>query len=118
MLALDHVYGIEGIESGSPEPKKISLKNGKYVVDFPSGKGLLTPPLEEVKGFEVAGEDKQFYPATARISGNRIIVNIPKEVTSPQSVRYSFRDDPISNIRSSFDFPVAPFRSDDWELEK
>ena len=118
MLALDHIYGFEDIVSGAPELKKITLKDGKYVIDFTSGRYLLVPPLEEVKGFEVAGEDRVFYPATARLSGNRIIVNIPSQVASPQSVRYSFRDDPISNVSSGFDFPLAPFRSDDWELVK
>ena len=117
LLALDHLYGIEGIHSGAPEVLNYSLANRRYTLEFAPQKGLMTPPEEPVMGFEVAGEDRVFYPATAYFKGgNKIVVRVPEAVTTPHSLRYSFRDDPVSNVRSRFDFPLAPFRTDDWEL--
>ncbi len=119
LLALDNVYGLKGIESGAPELVKTTLSNRKYTLEFAHGKGLMTPPYEEVRGFEVAGEDKVFYPAKAKLVGDKIVVDVPEEVTEPHSLRYSFYDCPLtSNVMSRFGFPLAPFRTDSWELVK
>ena len=118
LLALDRTYGMQGIKSGSPEVQKITLANGKYVVEFEKGKNLLTPPGEAVCGFEIAGEDKIFHPASAKVAGDRIIVNIPEEVAQPAALRYSFRNGSMSNVRSKFGFPLIPFRTDDWTVQK
>lgn len=117
LLALDRDYGVEGIDAGTPKLVKVTLKKRSYVLEFEKGKGLMVPPNDEAKGFEIAGEDKVFYPATALVWGNRIVVNVPDEVTTPQSLRYAFRNYAEGNIRSRFDFPLAPFRTDKWELK-
>ena len=118
LLALDRTYGVEGIKSGSPEVKNITKAEGKYIVEFEKGKNLLTPPGEAVCGFEIAGEDKVFYPASALIAGDRIIVKFPAEVAQPAALRYSFRNGSMSNVRSKFGFPLIPFRTDDWTVQK
>ena len=119
LLALDNVYGVKGIESGAPELLKTTLANRKYTLEFAHGKGLMTPPYEDVKGFEVAGEDKVFYPAKAKLAGDKIVVTLPDEVAEARSLRYSFSDCPTtSNVMSRFGFPLAPFRTDSWELTK
>ena len=118
MLAMSDLYGIEGINAGVPEIVNIKLEGNKYIVEFEHGKGLMTPPYEAVAGFEVAGEDKLFYPAKAKLRGDKIEVTVPQEITSPQSLRYSFRDYDIGNVRSRFGFPLIPFRTDSWEFQK
>lgn len=118
LLALDRTYGMQGIKSGSPEVKNITKAEGKYIVEFEKGKNLLTPPGEAVCGFEIAGEDQIFYPASAKVAGDRIIVNIPAEVAQPAALRYSFRNGSMSNVRSKFGFPLIPFRTDDWTVQK
>ena len=117
MLALDRTYSVKGIVSGAPEVQKISLTERKYTIELTSGLYLFTPSNEAVKGFEVAGEDRVFHPAKAKIYGNKITVYVPEEVATPQSVRFAFRDNPESNIQSQYGFPIAPFRSDDWPLK-
>lgn len=119
LLALDNIYGIKGIASGAPELVKTTLSDRKYILEFTHGKGLMTPPGEDAKGFEVAGADKVFYPAKAKLVGYKIVVEVPQEVAEPHSLRYSFYDCPLtSNVSSRFGFPLAPFRTDSWELTK
>ena len=119
LLALDNIYGVKGIVAGAPELVKTTLSKGKYILEFAHGKGLMTPPYEDARGFEVAGADKVFYPAKAKLVGDKIVVDVPQEVAEPHSLRYSFSDCPTtSNVSSRFGFPLAPFRTDDWELSK
>ena len=119
LLALDNVYGIKGIVSGAPELVKYTLAERKYTLEFAHGKGLMAPPYEDVKGFEVAGKNRVFYPANAKLVGDKIVVDVPQEVAEAHSLRYSFYDCPLtSNVSSSFGFPLAPFRTDSWELKK
>src|SRR3546814_390700 len=76
--------------------------------------GLTTNGSESVIGFEIAGADKRFYPAAARIEGETIVVSSPS-VTQPKAVRYAWADDPgKSNLFSTDGFPAAPFRTDKW----
>ena len=119
LLALDNVYGVKGIVSGAPELVKNTLADRKYTLEFAPGKGLMVPPYEDVKGFEVAGKDRVFYPAKAKLVGDKIVVDVPQEVVEAHSLRYSFYDCPLtSNVSSRFGFPLAPFRTDSWELVK
>jgi len=67
-----------------------------------------------VMGFAVAGPDKLFYPATARIDGKSVVVH-SGEVPDPIAVRYAFGDNPAVNLFNSAGIPVAPFRTDDWK---
>jgi sialate O-acetylesterase len=71
--------------------------------------------LEEVKGFEVAGADRVFYPAKAKVNYRTVIVEVPAEVAEPQSLRYAFRNVPDCNLTNRYGFPAPPFRTDDWE---
>ena len=118
LLALDNIYGLKGIDSGVAEVVKTTLSDRKYIVEFTPGKHLMVTPGEEAMGFEVAGEDRIFHPAKAKVWNNKITVYVPDEVAAPLSLRYSFRDNPVSNIHTQLGFPVAPFRTDDWELTK
>jgi sialate O-acetylesterase len=63
--------------------------------------------------FTMAGNDQVFYPATARIEGDRIIVHSDK-VKKPVAVRYAFTNFPVTNLENGVGWPVVPFRTDDW----
>lgn len=69
------------------------------------------------QGFEVAGEDKLFYPAEAKIDGDAIVV-FNKKVQKPVAVRYAWADNPKGNIFNPDDVPLIPFRSDEWTYRK
>ena len=70
-----------------------------------------------VTGFYIAGEDKIFYPAQAKISGNKIVVwnkNVPK----PLAVRYAFSNTAIGNVFSKEGLPLCAFRTDTGEVDQ
>lgn len=69
------------------------------------------------QGFEIAGEDKLFYPAEAKIDGESIVV-FNKKVKKPVAVRYAWADNPKGNIFNPDDVPLIPFRSDEWAHRK
>lgn len=69
------------------------------------------------KGFEIAGDNKIFHWANARIDGDSILV-YSKKVKKPVAVRYSWADNPDGNVFSSDDIPLLPFRSDSWAHRK
>ena len=70
----------------------------------------------ELKGFEIAGSDKVFYPAGAFLaSGNSVSVSSP-DVPEPAAVRYCFRNWCEGNLYNNYGIPAAPFRTDDWKL--
>ncbi|MFN7730568.1 MAG: sialate O-acetylesterase [Pirellula sp.] len=65
-------------------------------------------------GFTIAGEDKKFYPAVAKIvDGGKIRVSSPN-VAKPVAVRYAWADNPVCNMFSAGGLPLTPFRTDDW----
>jgi len=65
-------------------------------------------------GFTIAGEDKKFYKAEAKIvDGNKIRVSSPN-VAKPVAVRYAWADNPVCNMFSKAGLPLTPFRTDDW----
>ena len=67
----------------------------------------------QLKGFTIAGADKKFYWANARIEGNTVVV-WSDEVDMPLAVRYAWADNPICNLYNGINLPASPFRTDDW----
>jgi sialate O-acetylesterase len=63
----------------------------------------------------VAGNDKIFYPAEAKIIGNKFIVWSAK-VKQPVAVRFGFSNAAVGNLFAKNGLPVAPFRTDEWDL--
>lgn len=75
-----------------------------------TGKGLVAKG-KELKGFTIAGEDKQFVPAKAEIKGNVVIVSAP-QVQHPVAVRYGWENVPDVNLFNKDNLPASPFRTD------
>lgn len=70
-------------------------------------KGSLKP--DRIAEFEVAGDDKNFYPATAQISGNKLILT-SGQVASPKYARYSWGEYPeMPNLTDDSGLPAAVF---------
>ncbi len=75
--------------------------------------GLTTPNGEPLKGFAIAGADRKFVWADARIEGNTVVVSSP-QVPEPVAVRYAWADNPVCNLYNRAGLPASPFRTDDW----
>jgi sialate O-acetylesterase len=66
--------------------------------------------------FFIAGNDKNFVPANAKIEKSTIIV-WSKNVKDPVAVRFAFRNGTKPNLFSKEGLPVNPFRTDDWDVQ-
>jgi sialate O-acetylesterase len=75
------------------------------------------PPVSKVdlQGFAIAGDDKHWVWATAKIDKNTVVVSSP-QVAKPVAVRYAWADNPAGNLYNHEGLPASPFRTDDWEL--
>jgi sialate O-acetylesterase len=65
----------------------------------------------ELRGFEIAGEDRLWSAATARIDGATVIVSSPT-APRPVYVRYCWTNFPDGNLYNAAGLPAAPFRSE------
>ena len=70
-------------------------------------------PESEVLGFAIAGQDKKFVWAKAKIEGDTVVVWSEK-VAKPVAVRYAWENNPICNLYNKEGLPASPFRTDDW----
>lgn len=87
--------------------------DGKAVVRFDNARYGLTPQTETVTGFELAGTDGIFHPATGRIVTSKPMVEVTSpEVPEPTAVRYSFHNYAPGNLSNTLGMPVIPFRTD------
>ena len=77
------------------------------------GSGLEVKGGGALKGFSIAGADRKFHWADARIDGETILVSSP-DVTQPAAVRYAWADSPECNLFNKEGLPASPFRTDDW----
>lgn len=112
--ALAKDYGVK-LSYRSPTFVGVDKQPGKIVVTLSeTNGGLRAHDVAEVRGFTVAGEDKQWKPAKAKIlQPDKVEISCP-EVPNPVAVRYGWADNPICNLYSKEGLPVTPFRSDDW----
>lgn len=114
-LALTKDYGMEGIDAEAPMPSEFSFKDGAAFVAFNCGQMGLAPINLELEGFELAGEDKIFYPAKAIIESDvRSIKVASPEVANPVAVRYGMKNWSKATLFNNFGIPASPFRSDNW----
>jgi sialate O-acetylesterase len=112
-LALHGTYGLPGVASG-PVYRLLSMAAGKAVVSFGDIGGGLVIRGTSLHGFELAGEDRHFYPADAAIEGDKIVLSSDK-VAQPVAVRYAWEDDASdANLFNREGYPAGPFRTDDW----
>ncbi len=106
-------YGEDIVYSG-PLYKSMKVEEGKIRLNFDCvGSGLTTKGNEPLLGFTIAGEDKHFVPAGARIEGDSVIV-WSDDVTNPVAVRYAWQDYPTCNLFNKDGLPASSFRTDDW----
>lgn len=131
-IALEKTYGITGFASESPKYAGMEIDGSKVTLRFEGmadnaefdavGNNFSwvdkNMKVISVKGFEVAGEDRKFYPAKARLSwpvSDRITVE-SDSVKTPVAVRYAFRNVIEANVMTGMGTPLAPFRTDTWEI--
>ena len=113
LLALKYTYD-QDVTADSPRMESYSLEGNSVRIRFKNAKGLRTLDGSDiVKGFAIAGSDRKFHFADARIEGTSVVVSCP-EVTFPLAVRYAWADNPDCNLCGETMLPVGSFRTDRW----
>jgi sialate O-acetylesterase len=106
------VYG-EKIPYSGPLPAGHTIANGEVTLAFSNTDGGLAAKDGELKGFAIAGSDRKWVWAKARIDGDKVVVSSP-DVKAPVAVRYAWADNPACNLTNGAGLPASPFRTDDW----
>jgi sialate O-acetylesterase len=106
------VYG-ENIVYSGPLYQSSTIDGNKIVISFSNvGSGLTTNDGEELSEFAIAGEDKKYVWAKARIEGDKVVV-WNDEVKDPKYVRYAWADNPVNpNLFNKEGLPASPFGTD------
>ena len=138
-------YGQEVLPSG-PVFRKLAVKGHNAIVHFDNvGQGLFGGPRSDIRsrpvttqqaaltynlqtgtletplvGFSIAGADRKFVWADAKIVGDTVVVSSP-QVPKPAAVRFGWADFPVVNLFGRPGpglppLPASPFRSDDWSM--
>lgn len=110
-LALAHLEGRDMPWSG-PVVESIKFSPTSATVTFSHADRLIIEN-ETPETFILAGEDRIFHPATARIDGHTIIVSSP-HVDNPVAIRYNWDNNPQGHLYNRAGLPASPFRSDNW----
>jgi sialate O-acetylesterase len=103
-------YG-EKIEYSGPLYDSMVAKGGKVALSFKHIGGGLVAKDGGLKGFTIAGADKNFVPAQAEIQGSTVIVSA-EGVANPKAVRYGWANVPDVNLFNQEGLPASPFRTD------
>ncbi|MCF0202291.1 MAG: 9-O-acetylesterase [Bacteroidaceae bacterium] len=109
--ALVKKYGQTGFLCESPEVDSYTFSGDTCIVTLKNDYNAISR-FEGIQGFELAGEDRQFYKAVAYHDYTKGIVITSTQVKKPVAVRYCFRNFLIGNVANRAMLPLFPFRSD------
>ena len=113
--ALNSVYGRKVAATSGPLPAGSKVEGSAIRVSLKHAAGLKTRDGSAVRGFRIAGADKIWKPAAARLEGTEVIVSSP-EVSAPVAVRYAWAENPDCNLVNGAGLPATSFRTDDWDI--
>jgi sialate O-acetylesterase len=112
LIARANLYGIPP-ESSGPVLASATVEGKTIRVRFTHVGNELQSVGGPVRSLEIAGPDRQFYPANGTIEGDALVVSSP-DVPAPVAVRYAWTNAPSANLYGDSGLPAAPFRSDSW----
>jgi sialate O-acetylesterase len=101
-------YG-DKVEYNGPLFRQATPEGAQIRAWFDHAAGL-TAKGGEVTGFEVAGADGKFVPASARIDGETVVAS-SLDVPAPVAVRYGWANSPHCNLFNGEGLPASPFTS-------
>jgi sialate O-acetylesterase len=107
-------YGDEKVVYSGPIYQSMKIEGNKIILTFTNtGSGLAAKGDGELKYFAIAGADKKFVWAKAKIEGNNVVV-WNDQVPNPVAVRYAWADNPEgANLYNKEGLPASPFRTDE-----
>jgi sialate O-acetylesterase len=112
--ALHQSYGFDAVDGKSPAYDSMEIVDNGIKLSFKNAEtGLYT--FDQLGGFEIAGEDRVFYPATAKIVRGRGVMVKSEEVYAPVAVRYAWSNWVVGTLFDTNILPASSFRTDDWD---
>ncbi|GAB6011885.1 sialate O-acetylesterase [Viscerimonas tarda] len=103
----------KAVACSGPVFNSMKVKGNTATLSFDYTEQGLNSNGETLRGFVIAGEDRQFYPAEAVIKGNVVEVSSPK-APNPVAVRYGWDNFFRVNLYNGAGLPASPFRTDKW----
>ena len=99
--------------ASAPTFRSLTRRGRELVLSFDTSSPLVVHGTK-LGGFAVAGADRRFVWANARLEGSKVVVS-NESVADPVAVRYAWSDNPAdANLFATNGLPVTPFRSDSW----
>lgn len=115
LVALANTYG-KGNEYTGPVLKDSAVEGNAMKLTFTHAEGMTLKPVRpDKKSFELAGADKVYHPAEAKVDGNTITVT-SAQVAAPLTVRYAYAGNPELIVYNAAGLPAPPFRTDTWPV--
>lgn len=117
LLALEQTYKKELVGSG-PKLESCKITDNLVTLTFAStGSGLMTGKNGELDSFSIAGQNRQWRWAKAKIRGSAVELR-SDDVPEPVAVRYAWAMNPSGRnlLYNKEGLPASPFRTDDWPL--
>lgn len=111
--ALADTYGRNLVKSGPLFDTFSIAGSGALRISFQHAAGLRTSDGQPPRGFAIAGTDRVWHWAQARLEDASVVVSSP-EVPLPVAVRYAWADNPEATLVNGEGLPASPFRTDDW----
>jgi len=112
LCALAKEYG-EKILYAGPAFKSVAHLHGALKLHFDHTDGGLVVKGGKLAEFSVAGKDRKWHWADARIEGDAVIVSSP-DVPAPEAARYAWQANPAATLYNRAGLPAVPFRTDNW----
>ncbi len=114
LWALAKTYGRSGIVYTGPTYQSMDVEGSTIRLNFEHvGGGLVSRNGKPLDWFTIAGEDKKFVPADAKIEGKCVVVSSPK-VAKPVAVRFAWDQSAEPNFANQEGLPASAFRTDRW----
>jgi len=112
LWALARTYGRTELECSGPLYRSLRVEPGRLRLEFEHARGLRLEG-DTTGAFTLAGADRLFHPAQARVEGETLVV-WSSSVAEPLAVRYAWGAADPGCLWNAAGLPAACFRSDDW----
>jgi sialate O-acetylesterase len=112
LCALANEYG-EKIPDAGPTFNSMTKLPGALKLRFKHTDGGLVVKGKELGEFSIAGKDRKWHWADARVEGDCIMVSSPM-VPVPEAARYAWQANPVATLFNGSGLPAVPFRTDNW----
>jgi len=107
------IYRKKNVVYSGPIYRSATVRGNNMILNFDHvGSGLIAKGEPKLYHFAIAGADKKYVWAQAKIEGNTVIV-WNDSISSPVVVRYAWADNPEgANLYNAEGLPAAPFEAE------